>query len=145
MPAISLSSPSVVESSNPSATVQAVFQVTLTGATEMPVTVAYTTANGTALAGTGYTAESGTLTFTPGGPTTETVTVNVSGSAVQQLTKDFFLDLSSPTYATLKSNQGTCTIHPFVATTKTASPLRASGPATNALTDEAMRLLMLTD
>ena len=89
MPAISVSSPSVVESSNPSATVLAVFQVTLTGATDMPVTVAYTTANGTALAGTAYTAQSGTLTFTPGGPTTQTVVVNVSGSAVQQLTRIF--------------------------------------------------------
>jgi chitinase len=145
MPAISVSSPSVVESSNPSATVLAVFQVTLTGATDMPVTVAYTTANGTALAGTAYTAQSGTLTFTPGGPTTQTVVVNVSGSAVQQLTKNFYLDLSSPTYATLKNKQGICTIHPFAAATKAMNALGPSRLATNSLTDEAMRLRVLTD
>ena len=142
MPTISVSSPSVVESSNPSAAVLADFQVTLTCATDMPVTVAYATANGTALAGTAYTAQSGTLTFTPGGPTTQTVVVSVSGSAVQQRAKTFYLNLSSPTYATLKSVQGICTIHPFVAAAK---PMNALGLATNSLTDEAMRQLTLTE
>ena len=145
MPAISVSSPSVVETSNPSAKVLADFQVTLTGATDVPVTVAYATANGTALAGTAYTAQSGTLTFTPGGPTTQTVVVSVSGSAVQQLAKTFYLDLSSPTYATLKTAQGICTIHPSVAAVKAVNALGPSGPATNSLTDEAMRQLMLSD
>ena len=144
MPKISLSSPSVIESSDPAATVQAVFQVTLTGATDVPVTVAYATANGTAVAGTAYTAQSGTLTFTPGGPTTQTVVVSVSGSAVQTLAKNFYLNLSSPTYATLGNKQGICAIHPAAAATKAKSTLRPTGLANNALTDKAMRLLTLT-
>jgi PKD repeat protein len=49
-----------------SQTTTATFTVTLSAPSSQPVTVAYTTANGTALAGTDYIATSGILTFAPG-------------------------------------------------------------------------------
>src|SRR5439155_9134678 len=42
------------------------FTVTLSAAAAGPVTVAYATSNGTATAGSDYTAQSGTLTFAAG-------------------------------------------------------------------------------
>ena len=57
------------------------FTVTLSAATTFPVTVNYQTANGTAVAGSDYTALAlSTLTFNPG-ETSKTVTVAVLGDA----------------------------------------------------------------
>ena len=53
---------------------EALFTVSLSASFAEPVTVSYTTANGTAVAGTNYTATSGTLTFAPG-VTSETIRV----------------------------------------------------------------------
>ena len=51
------------------------------------MTVQYATANGTATAGSDYTATSGTLTFTPG-QLTQTVTVPVLGDTVDRADRD---------------------------------------------------------
>ena len=66
---------------------EALFTVSLSTAFALPVTVNYATADGTALAGTNYTATSGTLTFAPG-VTTETIRVPIldSGSQTTPLT-----------------------------------------------------------
>jgi hypothetical protein len=55
------------------------FYVSLATAYDQEVTVSYATADGTAAAGVGYAAASGTLTFAPG-ETTKTITVQVLGT-----------------------------------------------------------------
>jgi aryl-phospho-beta-D-glucosidase BglC (GH1 family) len=52
------------------------FTVTLSAPSSQPVTVSYTTADGTAKAGTDYVATSGTVTFAPG-QTQQTITVTI--------------------------------------------------------------------
>ncbi len=70
------------------------FTVTLSAASTKTVTIAYATKDGTAHAGTNYTATSGTLTFAPG-TTSEIVAVHLLGSAAtSKLT--FMLALSDP-------------------------------------------------
>jgi hypothetical protein len=87
-------------------TANANFTVTLSPAVGGTVTVAYATANGTALAGSDYVATSGTLSFAPGDPP-KTVTVPVNGDAAVEPNETFFLNLSSPTGgASLGDGQG---------------------------------------
>ncbi len=60
----------------------------------------YATADGTAVAGTNYTATSGTLTFAPG-MTTATIDVPILDSGSQTAPLTFTLTLSNPEAATL--------------------------------------------
>jgi hypothetical protein len=85
------------------------FTVTLSPASTVPVTVKYATANGTALAGSDYTAASGTLTFAPG-QTSQTVTVNVMGNTTVEPNETFAVNLSAASGATLFDGQGVGTI-----------------------------------
>jgi hypothetical protein len=73
------------------------------------VTVKYATANGTATAGSDYTAASGALTFAPG-QTSLTVPVPVIGDAILESNETFYVNLSSPVGATLFDSQGLGTI-----------------------------------
>ncbi len=91
------------------ATVDAVFTVTLATASDLPVSVNYATANGTATSGVNYLATSGTLTFAPG-VTSETVSVPVFGSDAPQPLQTFSLDLSSPVNSTIMTSTATATI-----------------------------------
>ena len=91
-------------------TVTAAFTVTLSPASAGPVTVSYATANGSALAGSDYTATSGQLTFTPGA-TSRTINVPVLGDTLDEANETFTVLLSAPTNATLgTASQGTGTI-----------------------------------
>ena len=74
------------------------FAVSLSAAARDPVLVEYATSDGTAVAGTDYTAASGTLTFQPG-ETQKTVTVPVLDDAHDEGTETFTLTLSNPTPA----------------------------------------------
>jgi DNA-binding beta-propeller fold protein YncE len=85
--------------------------VTLSSASSTPVSVNYATADGTAIAGTNYTATSGTLTFAPG-VTTQTIRVPLLGSGSQTTPLTFTVNLSSPQLATLSQSQATGTIEP---------------------------------
>ncbi|MEB3190360.1 MAG: glycosyl hydrolase family 18 protein [Snowella sp.] len=87
----------------------ALFTVSLNAASTNPVTVAYATQNGTAIAGSDYTAVSGTLTFNPG-ETSKTVAVAITGDKVYEGNETFSLNLTSPTKATIADNQGIATI-----------------------------------
>src|SRR5207253_10021266 len=87
----------------------AVFTVTLSAAASQPVTVAYATANGTATAGSDYTAASGTLTI-PAGQTTGAITVPVKGDRIAEPNETYFVNLSRATNATIADGQGTGTI-----------------------------------
>ncbi|GAB4071348.1 pre-peptidase C-terminal domain-containing protein [Ancylobacter sonchi] len=91
-----------------SGTVNAVFTVTLSAASNLATTVSYTTANGTATAGSDYTAISGTLTIAAGA-TTGTISVPVTGDVVSEPTETFSLTLSSPTNANLFGGGSTLT------------------------------------
>jgi sugar lactone lactonase YvrE len=91
---------------------EAVFTVTNTTASTLPLTVNYATANGTAVAGTNYTAATnGTLTFAPGW-TTATIDIPILDSGSQTSPLTFTLNLSNPEGGTLSQSQGTGTIAP---------------------------------
>jgi hypothetical protein len=85
------------------------FTVTLSAGYGQPVTIAYATANGTATAGSDYQASSGTLTI-PTGQTTGTIIVLVNGDRVGEPNEAFFVNLSSPTNATIADGQAVGTI-----------------------------------
>jgi len=81
-PAISISSPAPVQAPQSAATSTTVdFTVSLDFASANSITVDYATADGTAAAGSDYTATSGTLTFAPG-ETSKTIPVPVAGDLV---------------------------------------------------------------
>ena len=89
---------------------QVTFTVTLSASTANPVTVNYSTADGTAKAGVNYTAASGTLVFAAG-QTSNTITVNVDSMDMAGLpTQTFLLNLTSPSNATLARASATGTI-----------------------------------
>ena len=90
---------------------EALVAVSLSAAFAEPVTVNYATANGTAIAGTNYTATSGTLTFASG-VTSETIRVPILDSGSQTTSLTFTVNLSSPLAATISSSQGVGTILP---------------------------------
>lgn len=69
--------------------------VFLTAPSSSTVTVHYTTANGTALAGQDYVAQSGTLTFAPG-VTQQNILVEVIGDSVVEGNETFTVTLSDP-------------------------------------------------
>lgn len=86
------------------------FTVSLSPASSAAVTVQYATANGTATAGSDYTAASGALIFSPG-QTSQTVTVQALGDTVDEgAAETFTLQLSSPSGATLVDGAATGTI-----------------------------------
>lgn len=68
------------------------FTVRLTSAATQPVTVEYSTSNGTASSGSDYDAASGTLTFAAG-ETSKHVDVVIRGDAASEGTETFFLTL----------------------------------------------------
>jgi len=80
----------------------ATITATLTGATAVTATVSYATSNGTALAGSDYTAVSGTLTFAPGA-TSQTFSVPIIDDTAFEANESLVLTLSNPVSATLRS------------------------------------------
>lgn len=86
------------------------FTVTLSLPTNVSVTVAFATANNTAVSPSDYTATSGTLTFVAG-DTSETIAVTVPAAVCDfESTETFFVNLSSPTNAVIGDGQGQGTI-----------------------------------
>ena len=89
--------------------VTASFPVTLTGATQVPVTVDVATADGSATAPGDYASLTTSLTFTPG-QTAKTVDVTVHGDTTFELDETFSLHLSNPAGATIGVEPGLGTI-----------------------------------
>jgi hypothetical protein len=85
------------------------FTVTLDQVSTLNATVNFSTADGTALAGSDYTATSGVLTI-PAGSLTGTVTVVVLGDRVLEPNETFVLNLSAPSLSTIADGQGVGTI-----------------------------------
>jgi hypothetical protein len=101
------------------------FTVTLANRTPLRVSVAYATANGTATAGSDYTATSGTLVFAPGEVSKE-VAVPVIGDTAFEPDETLTLTLSNPVNATLGTATATGTISNDDA--PTAPPGHYNGP-----------------
>jgi hypothetical protein len=85
-------------------TAAANFTVALSAPSGRTVTVAYATADGTAVAPVDYASTGGTLTFTPPA-TTQPVSVTVNGDSLDELFESFTLNLSGPTNAVLGDAQ----------------------------------------
>src|SRR5262249_4772982 len=105
----SLSINDVTQPEGNSGTTSFVFTVSLSQASGKTVTVNYATADGTATAGSDYTAASGTLSFAPG-DLSKTVTVLVNGDTAVEPDETFFVKLTNLTNATIAVGQGTGTI-----------------------------------
>jgi Calx-beta domain/RTX calcium-binding nonapeptide repeat (4 copies) len=85
------------------------FTVTLAKASPLRVSVSYATADGTATAGTDYTATKGTLVFASG-ETSKTVAVPIVGDTAGEPDETFTLTLSSPVNGVLGQASATGTI-----------------------------------
>ncbi|MGQ0832700.1 MAG: beta strand repeat-containing protein [Microthrixaceae bacterium] len=86
-----------------------VFAVSLSAASGRTVTVDYATSNGTATAGTDYTAVNGTLIFSAG-QVSKTVTVPITGDNLYEADETVLLNLTSPINATTPQPTATGTI-----------------------------------
>ena len=94
-PRISINDVSVMEGN--SGTTPFAFTVTLSAPSDLPVTVNYTIVDGAASAGSDYTAPaSGTLTFEPDQPLSQTITGLVNGDRLFEQNEAFIVNLSNP-------------------------------------------------
>src|SRR5579863_1866600 len=80
-----------------------------TGGTSGAVTVNYATSNGTAVAGTNYTAQSGTLSWAAGDASSKTISVPLSSTAFTG-TLTFNVALSQPTGGAIIGTVSTATV-----------------------------------
>lgn len=108
-PTPTLSIADVTQTEGNSGATNFLFNVTLSAASTTPVTVKYATTNGTATAGSDYTATSGTLTI-PAGQLKGQISVPVLGDTMVEPDETFTVTLSSPTGATLSRASATGTI-----------------------------------
>ncbi len=108
LPALTIGDVNLAEGND--GVVAASFTVNLSQSFPGTVTVEYATEDGTAKAGGDYTAVGlTTLTFAPG-ETQKTITVDVLGDMLSEPDETFFVNLSSPSNATLAGSQGQATI-----------------------------------
>ena len=107
LPKASVADATVTEGSSGSKNL--VFTVTLDKASTTPVTIAYATSNGTASAGSDYTAKSGTVTFAAG-VTSQQISVPVLGDTAVESNETLTLTLSNPTGATIADGSAVGTI-----------------------------------
>jgi hypothetical protein len=106
LPKTLLTISNVTVTASDTGTVTAVFSVSLSAPSSQPVTVYYTTADGTAtVSSNDYVPIAGTLTFAPG-ETTMTITVVVNPDRKKDADETFFVDLSAAVNALLLDDQG---------------------------------------
>jgi uncharacterized repeat protein (TIGR01451 family) len=107
LPVLSVGDATLVEGNI--GTSNAVFTVALSAPSGRTVTVNYSTANDTALAGSDYAPKSGLLTFNVG-ETNKVIIVPVTGDTAIEPDETFFVNLSNPGNAALGDSQGLGTI-----------------------------------
>ncbi|TAN50348.1 MAG: hypothetical protein EPN21_09135, partial [Methylococcaceae bacterium] len=107
LPTLSIASTAVIEGNSGSK--NAGLTVTLSSPFTQAVTVNYATVDGTAKAGSDYTAVGGTLTFAPG-ETSQTLMVPILGNTLQETDETLLVKLSSPRNATLSGTASTATL-----------------------------------
>ncbi|MEQ1543980.1 DUF4347 domain-containing protein, partial [Methyloglobulus sp.] len=105
-PTLSLTGPAAVNEAAGTLT----YTVTLSNPSASAVTVNYTTTDGTAVAGSDYTASTGSLTFAAG-ETSKTITVAITDDSVYEGPESFSVDLSGPTNATITTGTVATTIN----------------------------------
>jgi hypothetical protein len=88
---------------------QAAFTVTLSSISDSPITVNYSTADGSAQAGSDYVATSGTLTFAPG-QTKHTIFVQTVDDAAIETNETFSVVLWNPDGAVITDDTGVAPI-----------------------------------
>jgi Calx-beta domain/Secretion system C-terminal sorting domain/Ricin-type beta-trefoil lectin domain-like/HYR domain len=103
-PTVSISDVTVNENAG-----TASLQICASAASSTPITVAYATSNGSALAGSDYTTTSATATI-PAGQTCVTVTFPILDNTTQEPIESFNVTLSGPNGATIADGTGTVTI-----------------------------------
>ena len=106
-PTVSIGDVAVTEGA--SGTRSATFAVAISPMSSSAITVAYGTADGTAVAGSDYNAASGTLTI-PAGRTSWAVSVTVRGDRRRESDEVFRVNLSNANGATVADGQGVGTI-----------------------------------
>ncbi|NTU81547.1 MAG: hypothetical protein HGA45_19555 [Chloroflexales bacterium] len=106
-PLLSIGDASVTEGNGGTTTIN--FEVTLSAASGLPVSVEYASADGTAGSPADYAACSGTLSFTAGA-TSRNISCTVQGDALDEANETFTLTLSSPVNAALGDATATGTI-----------------------------------
>ncbi len=84
-------------------------QLTLSSPSNSPVTVNYSSSNGSAIVNSDYGFVSGTVTF-PAGSTTATITSPILDDQNPEPTENFAINLANPNNATIADPQGTVTI-----------------------------------
>jgi Calx-beta domain len=104
---LSIGDTSIVEGD--AGTRMASLTVNLSGPVHPPVKVSYSTANGSALAGSDYQALTGTLTFNKG-QTSRTIQVPVMGDVLGEPDEMFTVNLRNARRATIADGQGVVTI-----------------------------------
>jgi chitinase len=104
-PTISINDITVTEGTNPTATLQICASATSTS----PITVTYTTSNGTATSGSDYTTVSATATI-PAGQTCVNVTIPIIDDTTGEPTETFNVTLTNPSGATIADGTGVVTI-----------------------------------
>jgi GH18 family chitinase len=106
-PTLAIASASTVEGNRGTKTLT--FTVTLSSASASAVTVNYATADGTATAGSDYTAMSDALTFAAG-ETSKTLSVTIAGDTIAEPDETFVVTLSGAAGATISVPTATGTI-----------------------------------
>ncbi|MDT4967556.1 MAG: hypothetical protein QOJ64_2293 [Acidobacteriota bacterium] len=98
-----------------------------------PITVDYSTADNTAIAGSDYQASSGSITFAPG-ETFRLIAFLVNGDTVNEATESFFVNLSNPVNVAILDGTATVTI------VNDDSPAVQSGQISYNIAEDAGRL-----
>lgn len=106
VPSFSIANATIVEGNSGTSSLN--FTVTLSNSVNASVN--YATSNGTATAGSDYTATSGTLNFTSTGVATQTISVPILGDTITEPNEAFTITLSSPVGAIIETASATGTI-----------------------------------
>src|SRR5579859_4145336 len=94
----------------------ATFTVSVSAPFGKNASVQFATADGSAVAGTDYTAVTGTLSFPRGSKASQTITVPIADVLIPGVNKTFYVKLSNSVNATLSKSQGSGTIQaPLIA------------------------------
>jgi uncharacterized repeat protein (TIGR01451 family) len=109
MPTVTVTDATVTEQNT--TTTNAIFRVSLSSGSGLPVVVTFAAASGTAEAGIDFSNRVGQLTFTAGTPfLTQNVAIIVFGDTTPEVNETFFLHLTSATNATIARASGIGTI-----------------------------------
>jgi Ca2+-binding RTX toxin-like protein len=92
-PNINIVGSSAVEGSAPN---KLTFTISLSEALTSPLTLNYSTSNGTAISGKDYTAITGSITFAAGDTTVKTITVAILNDDISEVDKNLFVNVFIP-------------------------------------------------